>query len=188
MPKRKIKGEVTKKKIGKKQLLILPMVIGASVLVGLGITHFFPPPNISSVCLKSPHNMDSYNVYPRVQVFIDGKQYLLPDNIGRFIENGKACMRPIHTDSVGDMIHIQYIRPVQLSFPDLMKVYTINNKTLHVIDNSTGNLVNKTINLSNFNIVYSYYSDKNKFLKIENSTSFPSFSNSFLGRINLTEK
>lgn len=188
MPKRKIKGEVHKKKIGKKQLLILPMVIGASVLIGFGITHFFPPPNISSICLKSPHNLDSYNAYPRVQVFIDSKQYLLPDNIGRFVENGKPCMRPIHTDSVGDMIHIQYIRPVQLSFPDLMKVYSVNNKTLSVVDNSTGKLVNKTIDLDKFNIAYSYYSEKGKFLKIENSTAFPPFSNSFLGRITLIEK
>jgi hypothetical protein len=97
-------------------------------------------------------------------------------------------MRPIHTDSVGDTLHVQYIRPVQLSLLDLMKVYSYDNKTLEVVDNASGKYVNSTIDLENYNIGYSYYSDKGEFTKIVNNSQFPPFSNTFFGRIDFISK
>jgi hypothetical protein len=69
VPKRKIREGAPKKnffqRIGKKDLLLPPIIIGAAVLFGLVFTQIVPPPEIRSVCLKA-HNLDSYNVYPRV--------------------------------------------------------------------------------------------------------------------------
>jgi hypothetical protein len=187
VPKRKIKEETPKKKMGKKEMIILPAIIGAAVLIGFVITHFFPPPNVLSVCLKA-HTLDPYNVYPRVQLFVDNKQYLFPDTLGKQLNQGKNCLHVIHTDSIGDILHVQYIRPIKLSMPELIEIYSYNNKTIDVIDNSTGNLVNKTLDLPKFDIGYSYYSEEGKFTKINNITNIPPFSNSFFGRIDLVSK
>lgn len=187
MPKRKIKEERPKRKMGKKDILILPGVIGAAVLIGFVITHFFPPPNVLSVCLKA-HNLDPYNVYPRVQLFVDNKQHLFPDTLGKTIEKGKECVHAIHTDSVGDILHVQYIRPIKLSMPDLMQVYSSDGKSIDIIDNSTGNLINRTLDLDKFNVNYSYYSEEGNFTKIGNQTDMPPFSNAFFGRIDLSSK
>ncbi len=187
MPKRKIKEETPKKKMGKKDMLILPGVIGAAVLIGFIVTFFFPPPNVLDVCLKA-HVLDPYNVYPRVQLFVDTNQYLFPDALGKQLNQGKDCLHVIHADSVGEILHVQYIRPIKLSMLDLMQIYSYDNKTIDIIDNSTGNLVNRTLDLSEFNIDYSYYSEEGKFTKIINFTNIPPFSNSFFGRIDLVSK
>jgi hypothetical protein len=191
VPKRKIKEGTPKKnffqRIGKKDLLLPPIIIGAAVLFGLVFTQVVPPPEILSVCLKA-HSLDSYNVYPRVLLYVDNKHYLFPDTVGKQPKDGKECMRPIHTDSIGDTLHVQYIRPVQLSLPDLMKIYSYDNKTIEMVDNSSGKYVNTTLELSDYDIRYSYYSDKGEFTTIINNSQFPPFSNTFLGRIDFISK
>ena len=187
MPKRKVKEATPRKKMSLKNIIILPAVILVAVLAGLIITHFFPPPNVLSVCLKTK-DADPYNVYPRVLLYIDNKQYLFPDTLGKTIEKGKECLHVIRADDVGDQLHVQYIRPIQLSMPDLMKIYSNNSTLINVVDNSTGKLLNKTINLSNYNIVYSYYSAQGNFTKINSTGPMPPFSNAFFGRIDLVPK
>lgn len=188
MPKRKIREETPRKRrMGKKDLLLPPVIIGVAVLFGLVFTQFVPPPEILSVCLKA-HTLDSYNVYPRVLVYMDDKQYLFPDTIGKQLKDGEECLKPIHTDSIGDTLHVQYIRPVQLSLPDLMEIYSYDDKTIDIIDNSTGEYTNRTIELDEYDISYSYYSEEGKFTSIENSSQFPPFSNTFVGRIDLNSK
>ena len=170
-----------------KNLILLPAVIVASVLAGFVITHFFPPPNVLSVCLKT-RDADPYNVYTRVLLYVDNKQYLFPNTLGTNIEKGKECLHVIRADFPGDLLHVQYIRPIQLSLPDLMKIYAQNGNVVQVVDNSTGKLLNKKIDLSKYNIKYSYYSVKGNFTKINGTENIPPFSNTFLGRIDLTSK
>ena len=67
MPKRKIKEAVPRKKMSIKELIIPSGSYSYCGLYGFVITHFFPPPDVLSVCLKA-HNLDPYNVYPRVYV------------------------------------------------------------------------------------------------------------------------
>lgn len=187
MPKRKIKEAVPRKKMTIKDIIILPAVIVIAVSIGFVITHFFPPPDVLSVCLKI-RDADPYNVYPRVLLFVDGKQYVFPDTLGKTIEKGKECLHVIRADYVGNLLHVQYIRPLKLSLPDLMKIYSTDNKTINVIDNSTGKYLNKTLDLSKFNIGYSYYSVQGNFTKVSNINNLPPFSNTFLGRIDLSSK
>ena len=112
--------------MGKKDLFLLPAVIGGAILIGFVITHFFPPPNVLSVCLKA-HNLDPYNVYPKVLLFVDGKQYLFPDTLGKGIEKGKECLKVIHADFVGDLSLRSVLRPIKLSMPELLQVYSAEN-------------------------------------------------------------
>ncbi|HEV3432484.1 MAG TPA: hypothetical protein VG098_00665, partial [Nitrososphaera sp.] len=96
MPKRKIKEEKPKKKLGKKELLIAPIAMGAATLVALVIIPTFaPPPNATEVCLKEgQHNIESFQLYHRIEVIVDGKQMMLPDNVGKQPKDGEECMRP----------------------------------------------------------------------------------------------
>jgi hypothetical protein len=187
VPKRKVKEATPRKKMSLKNIIILPAVILVAVLAGMIITHFFPPPNVLSVCLKTK-DADPYNVYPRVLLYIDNKQYLFPDTLGKTIEKGKECLHVIRADYVGNQLHVQYIRPIQLSMPDLMKIYSNNGNLINVVDNSTGKLLNKTINLLNYNTSYSYYSVQGNFTKLNNTEQMPPFSNTFYGRIDLVSK
>lgn len=185
MPKRKVKEEKPPKKLGKKEVLIPPIAMGISLLVSLVIIpHFAPPPIPTKICLKSPN--DSFNVYPRVQVLVDGKQNLLPKGVGNSTINGKECLRVIHTDRTGSIIHIQYIRPIRLTMADFMKIYSPNNKTISVVDNSSGIPHIKTLNLEDYNVHYSYYSEKGVFTKVNKLSDFPPFVNNMVARLELT--
>lgn len=184
MPKRKIKEEKPRKKMGRKQILIPPVIVGIATLSGFVIMQFFPAPSPVQVCLRS-HD-DTFNVYSKIDLEVDGQQRFLPDNIGK-MKDGKECLRVIHTDEIGDEIHVQYVRPVRLTLDDFMKIYSSDNRTISVVDNSTGKDVFQNITLSDYIIDYSYFSES-QFVKITNLTSSPPLSDTYLARVSLVSK
>ncbi|MDP9197013.1 MAG: hypothetical protein M3O24_00390 [Thermoproteota archaeon] len=186
MPKRKVKEEKPRKRMTRKQILIPPLIVGVATLGGLAIMHFLPSPSPIHVCLKA-HNVDTFSVHSRIQIQVNGKGKLLPSDVGREHQNGKECLHVIHTDQVGDVVHIQFVRPIRLTLGDFMKIYAADNKTITVVDNSSGIPTDENITLSDYNIDFSYYSDKG-FAQIQNLTQSPPFTDSFLGRINLRSK
>lgn len=191
MPKRKIKEEKPKKKLGKKELLIAPIAMGAATLVALVIIPTFaPPPNPTEVCLREgQHNIETFQLHPRIEVIVDGKQLMLPDNVGKQPKHGEQCMRPIHTDQVGNVVHIEYIRPIKFTLADFMRIYNMSN-AINVVDNSTGAQVINTLNLTNYNVGYSYFSETGEFTKVANPSDTPAFpqNNEMVARIDLTSK
>jgi hypothetical protein len=184
VPKRKIKEDKPRKKMGRKQILIPPVIVGVATLSGFLIIQFFPAPSPVQVCLRS-HN-ETFNVHSRIDLEVDGHKKLLPDTLGQTKE-GKECLRVIHTDSVGDQIHIQFVRPVRLTLGDFMKIYTNNSTSLQVVDNSTGKDIYQNITLADNTRDYSYFSEGG-FVKISNLTSSPPLSNTFFGRISMISK
>jgi hypothetical protein len=191
LPKRRIKEEKPKRKLGKKELLIAPVAMGAMTLVSLVIIpNFAPPPNPTQVCLKEgQHNIESFQLYPRIEVIVDGKQMMLPDNVGRQPQNGQECMRPLHTDEVGNVVHIEYIRPIRFTLGDFMSIYNMSN-AINVVDNSTGTDMGQTLNLTNYNIEYSYFSEAGQFTKVARPSDMPPFpqDNKIVARVDLTSK
>jgi hypothetical protein len=191
LPKRRIKEEKPKRKLGKKELLIAPVAMGAATLVALVIIPTFaPPPNPAQVCLKEgQHNIESFQLYPRIEVIVDGKQMMLPDNVGRQPRDGQDCIRPIHTDEVGNVVHIEYIRPIRFTLADFMSIYNMSN-AINVVDNSTGTDIVQTLNLPNYNIEYSYFSEAGQFTKVARPSDMPPFpqDNKLVARVELTSK
>ena len=189
MPKRRIKEEKPKRKLGKKEMLIPIIAMGATTLVGVVIIpSFAPPPPPTEVCLKA-HNTESFQLYPRIEVVVDGKQQMLPDNVGRQPKDDQECIRPLHTDEAGNVVHIEYIRPIRLTLGDFMKIYNMSN-TINVVNNSTGTDIVQTLNLTNYNIEYSYFSEAGQFTKVARPSDMPPFpqDNKMVARIDLTSK
>ena len=187
MPKRRFKPTKPSKKIGKKQLLLPPILIGIATFGGIIIMQLSPPPPVLDICLKA-HNVDTFNVYPIIQIFVDGKQKLLPDSVGKEIKDGKDCIHLIHTDEVGQNIHLQYIRPIRMTMDDFLKIDTSDNKTIRVVDNSTGSFINEIVDLDKYDIQYSYYSENNEFTNVSNSTLMPPFTKDMVVRMELRSK
>jgi len=191
LPKRKIKEEKPKKRLGTKELLIAPIAMGAATLVALVIIPTFaPPPDPTEVCLKEgQHNIESFQLYPRVEVIVDGRQVMLPDNVGKQPKEGVACIRPIHTDQVGNVVHIEYIRPIKFTLADFMRIYNMSN-AINVVENSTGTEVTNTLNLTNYNIGYSYFSEAGEFTNVATASDMPAFpqDNKMVARIELMSK
>ena len=191
MPKRKIKEEKPKKKLGKKELLIPIIAMGATTFIAVVIIpSFAPPPHPTEVCLKDgQHNIESFQLYPQIEVVVDGKHLLLPDNVGRQPREGQECLRPLHTDEVGNVVHIEYIRPIRLTLGDFMSIYNMSN-TINVVDNSTGIDVVQTLNLTNYNVEYSYFSEAGEYTNVARPSDMPPFpqDNTMVARIELTSK
>jgi hypothetical protein len=190
LPKRKIKEEKPKRRLGKKEILIPPIAMGAATLVALIIIpNLAPPPNPTEVCLKSTPGGEQFQLYPRIEVLVDGRQMLLPDDVGKQPKNGQECVRPIRTDEVGNVIHIEYIRPVRLTLGNFMEVYNVTN-IVTVVDNSTGTNVERTLNLTDYDIGYSYFSEAGEFTKVESPFDTPPFpqDNKMVARVELTSK
>jgi hypothetical protein len=82
VPKRKIKETKPARRLGKKELLIAPVAMGAATLVALVIIPLVaPPPDPTGVCLKA-HNVESFQLHPQIQVIVDGQQMCLPTDVG----------------------------------------------------------------------------------------------------------
>ncbi len=186
MPKRKIKEEKPKKRLGKKEVLIVPVIMGAATLVALLVSQLAPPPDPLSICLKN-HNIEQFQLYPRIEVVVDGQPMMLPDDVGKQPRDGEDCLRPIHTDEVGDTVHIEYIRPIQFKLVHFMTVYSAGSGMITFVDNSTGVNVERVLELDDYNIQYSYYSENNEFTPTTAEDS-PSFRDNMLARIELTSK
>lgn len=188
MPKRKVKEEKPRKRLGKKELLIPPAAMGASLLVTLVIIPLFaPPPTPLEVCLKG-HNVDTFSIHPTIEVSVNGELKSLPAGIGNDTVDGKACLRTIHTDSQGNIVHIEYVRPIRLTLNDFMKIYSPDNSTVPIMDNSTGQYLERRLNLSDYDISYSYYSEDNEFTKVKNASDLPPFRDNMVSRIELNSK
>ena len=187
MPKRKIKEEKPKKRLGKKEMLIIPIIMGGATLVALLLTQIAPPPNPAQVCLRN-HNIETFQLFPRVEVFVDGQPMQLPDDLGKQPKEGQECMRPLHTDKVGNDIHIEYIRPVRLSMVDFVNIYSYDNSTITVVNNSTGTDVEQQVVLDDYDIQYSYYSENEEFTKVPRVEDVPPFREQMVVRMELTHK
>ena len=146
-----------------------------------------PPPQVLDICLKA-HNIETFSIYPVVQVFEDGMQKFLPKDVGKEIKDGKECIHIIHTDEVGEKIHIEYIRPIRLTLEDFMQLYSLDNKTITVLNNETGSFKKEVLPLENYNIQYSYFSEHNEFTQISNSTLMPPFTKDMVVKIELKSK
>ena len=132
------------------------------------------------------HDIDPFNVYPRIQIIVDGHSKLLPDNVGKQPKDGRECVHLIHSDGIGNVFHIEYVRPIRLTVEDFMKIYAYDNKTITVIDNSTG--IRQTLQLKNYDIDYSYFSEKGEFTKVQKPSEIPPFTNNLVARIELVSK
>lgn len=188
MPKRKVKEEKPKKRLGKKELLIPPAAMGVSLLVTLVIIPLFaPPPAPLEVCLKG-HNVDSFSIHPTVEVLVDDEPKSLPAGIGNDTVDGNGCLRTIHTDTQGNTIHIEYVRPIRLTLGDFMNIYQRDNSTIQIMDNSTGPMLERSLSLGDYDISYSYYSENNEFTHVMNASDVPPFRDNMLTRIELNSK
>jgi hypothetical protein len=191
LPKRKIKETKPARRLGKKELLIAPIAMGAATLVALVIIPAVaPPPEPWKVCLKA-HNVESFQLNPRIEVIVNGQNMMLPDNVGKQPNaEGKDCLRPIHTDQVGNIIHIEYIRPVRFTMADFMRVYSPDNNTITVVNGSSGANLTETLNLADYDLKYSYYSEEGKFTEVAKPSEMPAFpkDNMMVARLELTSK
>jgi hypothetical protein len=188
MPKRKVKEEKSRKRLGKKELLIPPAAMGISLLVTLVIIpQIAPPPLPLEVCLKG-HNVDTFSILPIVLLLVDGNPKKLPSGIGNETVDGKECLRPIHIDAQGNTVHIEYVRPIRLTLGDFMKIYSPDNVTISVMDNASGSYLMQNLRLSDYDILYSYYSEDNKFTRVNDPSDVPPFRDNMITRIELTSK
>ena len=187
MPKRKIKEEKPKKRLGKKEVLIVPVIMGATTLIALVVSQLVPPPDPLSICLKS-HNIETFQRYPTIEIIADGEPMMLPDGVGKQPKDGQECLRPIHTDEVGTTVHIEYIRPIRFTMADFMKVYAFENNAITVINNSTGVNVEQVLNLDDYDIRYSYFSENNEFTPVPSPADVPPFQDNMVARVELTRK
>lgn len=187
MPKRKVREEKPKKRISKKQILIPPIAIGAATLAGLLIMHFIPAPPPLSICLRA-HNVETFSLHPIVELLVNGQSKLLPDDVGNQPKDGKECLRVIHTDTIGNQLHIEYIRPIRLTMGDFMKIYLAGNNSIPVVDNSTGIPHEQLIDLEKYNAKYSYFSEENRWTQVGNASEMPPFTDDMVVRLELKPK
>lgn len=189
MPKRKIKEEKPRKKITRKQLLLPPILVGVATVAGIIFMMINPPPSVIGQCLKGHESpIHSFNLYPRIEIFLEEQKVYLPSDVGKGNQTGKECIRVIHTDKIGNEIHIEYVRPVRLTMNDFMQIYSNNTGLIKVFDNATEPMGYKNLTLANYDILYSYFSEDGKFTVLSNISEFPPFQNNMLVRMNLSGK
>jgi hypothetical protein len=70
-----------------------------------------------------------------------------------------------------------------------MRIYNMSN-AINVVDNSTGAQVINSLDLTNYNVGYSYFSEAGEFTKVAKPADTPAFpqNNEMVARIELTSK
>jgi hypothetical protein len=69
-----------------------------------------------------------------------------------------------------------------------MKIYSYDNRTISVIDNSTGIPKKQLLTLQDFNIEYSYFSERGEFTRVSRPSDMPPFTNDLVVRLHLISK
>lgn len=69
-----------------------------------------------------------------------------------------------------------------------MKIYSPDNKTIAVRDNSSGSSLNQNLRLSDYNILYSYYSEDGTFTRVKDPFDVPPFRDNMVARIELNSR
>lgn len=69
-----------------------------------------------------------------------------------------------------------------------MKLYSPDNKTISIMDNSSGSFLNQNLRLSDYDILYSYYSEDGKFTRVKDPFDIPPFRDDMVARIELTSR
>jgi hypothetical protein len=69
-----------------------------------------------------------------------------------------------------------------------MKIYSHDNRTISVIDNSTGIPKKEILVLKDFNVDYSYFSEKGEFTRVSKPSDIPPFTNDLVVRMHLSSK
>jgi hypothetical protein len=111
------------------------------------------------------YNVDTFSIHPIMLVLVDGNPKELPSGVGNETVEGKECLRPIHRNAQGNSVHIEYVRLIRLTLEDFMKIYSPDNMTISVMDNASGSDLKQNLSLSDYDILYSYHSDDNKFTR-----------------------
>ena len=69
-----------------------------------------------------------------------------------------------------------------------MKIYSPDNMTIPIMDNASRSTLIQNLNLRDYDIRYSYYSDDNKFTRVKNPFDVPPFRDNMVVRMELTSK
>lgn len=186
----RLQGEVLANRIRSYNWIIVGIgVIVATTLILTGVGAFAPESVLDS-CLIN-HNENTFQLFPRVEIIVDGEPKLLPAGIG--ITDGMAeCIRPIHTDEVGNTVHVEHTRPFRSTMQDFMNIYSDDGKTITVIDNSTGILQEEAIELAKYHIDYyqvvidTSVQPSEIAIPRDEIESYPPFSDNFTARLELT--
>jgi hypothetical protein len=121
-------------------------------------------------------------------LLVNGQSKLLPDDVGKQPKDGEECLRVIHTDTIGNKLHIEFIRPIRLTMGDFMKIYLAGNNSISVVDNSTGIPYEQSVDLEKYNAKYSYFAEGNKWNQVRNASAMPPFTDEMVVRLELTPK
>lgn len=158
-------------------------VLAISITI-ISVNAFQPDP--FSTCLQ--HGENAFQLFATVEIIVDDEPRLLPVGIGKVTTEGEEeCVQLIHTDEVGNNIHIQYVRPIRLTMQDFMKVYSESDgrTTITVINNSTGSMMTEVIELDRYDAEYYYFEDGETVL-LDGIDNYPPFTDKFKARIVLT--
>jgi hypothetical protein len=66
-----------------------------------------------------------------------------------------------------------------------MKIYSPDNMTISVMDNASNSILSQNLNLRDYDISYSYYSDDGKFTRVKNQFDVLPFRDNMVTRIEL---
>lgn len=116
-PRKPPSDEKQRKKLDKKQLLMLPIAASVGLVVVFIMTQFSP--KILEECLTTDNNL--YNRYVKLEVLLDGNRMDMPDNLG-FNED---CIKPIHLHGE-DEIHITYNKDIRLTLFEFIRLWDIS--------------------------------------------------------------
>ncbi|MEM2856043.1 MAG: hypothetical protein QW416_02960 [Candidatus Nitrosocaldaceae archaeon] len=116
-PRKPPSDENQKKKLDKKQLLMLPIAASVGLIIVFIMTQFTP--KILEECLVSDDNIYSKHIH--LEVLLDGERMDIPDDLG-FNEN---CIKPIHLHGEND-IHVLYNKEIRITLYEFIKLWNIN--------------------------------------------------------------
>jgi hypothetical protein len=120
MSKHRKRPEEKKKRLTKQQLIIAPILVGASVGIALIINIVIAGPPPLEQCIPSEDMPFHQHAY--LNVTLNGEPFTVPANIGITSD----CVKPLHTHEADGTIHVEFIKPTRFTLGIFVELWGLN--------------------------------------------------------------
>ncbi len=124
-----------RRKKNKSMRIIIPVIVGIAVAATAGALLYQPPQvmAISGVECNRTEQLN-YHVHTHINVFVDGREQEVPDNVGRLT----SCLYWLHTHATNGVIHVEAPQTREFTLGQFLDIWQQTHDSTEFFDSVQG--------------------------------------------------
>lgn len=126
-----------RRKKKKSMRIIIPVIIAIATASAAGAV-FYQPPQAAAISGIECNRTEqlNYHVHTHLDVFVDGREQSIPDNVGRL--NSPSCLYWLHTHSMDGLIHMEAPQTREFTMGQFLDIWRQTSNSMGFFDSVGG--------------------------------------------------